>query len=435
MSRLTSNAKFRAATGAADQIFSSLSNGMILYAVAVVSTAEFFGIISVQLTLLAAALGCLRGGLGTSLLLKAGEGADAIRRDGAHAVTFALLVSPFVAGAMWLFGGTETGAPTILIAVATPLVLVQDVLRYIVIAEGRPHVSALWDGVWFAGSVGLLVGCWFNRDFLSVTVLIAGWGVLAAIALLGLAVNLRLVPGRRGFVDWLRADWQHRLRYGVDSGLDQASVFVTLAAIALLVSPVATAALRGAIALLTPMSMLTSSIPLVLIPESARKGSSPKQVWRQLVGISVLASSAALLTAIVFGFLPERIGALLLGDTFPLAQDIIVIIGLQYAIGWWALAIMVWLKTFNRSTALLWLKVGWVTIMTAAPIGAAMALHTATSIAVGMAIGSTLVACVSLAWFVPWRDAQTATAAVDEPQEKDYDASAVAPSTSEIQPM
>ena len=207
MSALTSPAKRRGWYWLLDQVVSSLSNGLILFAVAVVSTAEDFGLIPLLLMLLTAGVGCMCGALGTPLLLKAADGIDHIRRGGSYAATAALAVSPLLVGGMWLLlKGRELGTPTILIAIATPLVMVQDVLRYVVISEGRPHVAAIWDGFWFLGSVGLLVSTWAGTRFVDANVLIAGWTVLAAAALLGLAINLHLLPGFAASSDgWPRA--------------------------------------------------------------------------------------------------------------------------------------------------------------------------------------------------------------------------------------
>src|SRR6185312_15423144 len=104
-----SGAKLRGISGAADQVLSSLSNGLILYSVAVVSTAQYFGRISLLLTLLAAVVGTLRGALGNPLLLMAAKGTDAIRREGSFAVSAALLVSPPLIVAMWLLGQNDVG--------------------------------------------------------------------------------------------------------------------------------------------------------------------------------------------------------------------------------------------------------------------------------------------------------------------------------------
>lgn len=63
MRALTSSAKRRGSYGVLDQVFSSVSNGLILFAIAVVSTAEEFGLISLLLMLLTAGVGCACAGL------------------------------------------------------------------------------------------------------------------------------------------------------------------------------------------------------------------------------------------------------------------------------------------------------------------------------------------------------------------------------------
>jgi hypothetical protein len=408
MSALTATAKRRSFFGALDQVFSSLSNGLILLGIAVVSTAEDFGLISMLLMLLTAGVGCMRGSLGTPLLLKAADGIDQIRRDGSYAATAALAVCPLLVGGMWLLlKGRELGTPTILVAIATPLVMVQDVLRYVVISEGRPHVAAIWDGFWFLGSVGLLVSTWAGAQFVDANVLIAGWTVLAAAALLGLAINLRLLPRFGGFFRWLATGWQHRLRYGIHAGLEQGGLFLALALVTVFVDPEATAALRGAMALLAPLAILTSALPLVVIPESARRSATPHQVWHGLTKVAVVASATAVTAGIVVSLLPDNIGRLLLGDTFALTQQVILIIALQYAIGMWAASQGVYLKTFNRSAAVLTLKVSYVLVGGGFFVGGGMLFHSATGAAAGIAIASTLTTAVSLAWFTPWRGRET----------------------------
>jgi hypothetical protein len=403
MSTLTNNAKFRGLSGAADQILSSLSNGMILYAVAVVSTAQYFGLVAVQLTMLAAGLGALRGALGTKLLLKAGEGTSSIRREGAYAVTAALLLSPVLAAAMFLVRAPGLLQPTIVLAVATPIVLVQDVLRYVAITEGRPHVAAIWDGVWLIGSLGLLVCTWLNWEFVTVSFLIAGWGVLGLAALVGLALSTRLLPRVSGFVGWLRTDWQNRLRYGVDTALEQLGILLMLVLVALLVSPVVVAALRGATALLTPVSILIGSLPLIVIPETVRRSASPQEVWRKLQIVYVPGICAVLLVSLVVRVLPDNIGTLILGNSFGITQQIIVWMGLQYIAAWFALAMMLWLKTFNRSADLLKLKTVFVLLMIGFAVATALIFKTATGVAVGLVLASTVISAFSMAWFAPWR--------------------------------
>ena len=394
--------KVRALSGAADQAFSSLSNGLIIYAVAVITAPEKFGQIALLLTLLVAAVGLLRGALGTPLLLMAGHGKSDIRREGSFAVTSALLVSPIVGCLIWAVAGSEIRLPAIMIMMVTPIVLVEDVLRYVAIAQGRPHVAALWDGVWFAGSAALLVATWVHLPGITTAYLIGGWAALAFLALVGLLVGVRVGPRLRQYQAWLSDGWRHRARYGTESGLEQTLMFAVLLFAVVVLSPEVSAALRGASALLAPVSIAAAAIPLVVIPESRRRDMPPSQVWRSLTRIALVYSSAALVAGVALFFMPLTVGELALGSTFQAAQAIVPIVAFEYAIGAWVFAVVYFLRTFNRSADVLKLKVSWVLVTLVPVFGGAMIFRTAAGIAAGIATATTFVAVVMLLRFKPW---------------------------------
>lgn len=402
MAERVSMSKVRAASGTADQVFSSLSNGLIIYAVAVVTTTDFLGQIALLLTLLAAAIGVLRGALGTSLLLTAGRAPSDIRREGAFAFTSALLVSPIVGAIMWAVEGPDMGLPVILIIVATPIVLVEDVLRYVAIAQGRPHVAALWDGVWFAGSAALWVTTWLRMPAATTTSLIGGWTGLAFVALVGMLASVRVGPRFRHYRAWISDGWQHRVRYGTDAGLEQTAVFVVLLLAALVLSPAISATLRGATALLAPVAIATNAIPLVLIPESKRLHMPPQQVWSALSRIASVSSSGTILVGVALFLLPRQFGELFLGGTFEEAQAIIPIIAFEYAIVVWAIAVIIFLRTFNRSADALALKLNYALAMPALAVGGGLLSHTAAGVAVGVAAAATFIAALALIRVRPW---------------------------------
>jgi hypothetical protein len=397
-----SMSKVRAVSGAADQVFSSLSNGLIIYAVAVVTAAQNFGQIALLLTLLVAAVGVLRGALGTPLLLMAGRARSDIRREGSFAVTSALLVSPIVGGLIWAVAGSGIRLPAILIIVATPIVLVEDVLRYVAIAQGRPHVAALWDGVWLAGSAALLVATWVHLPVATTAYLIGGWTALAFLALVGMLVGVRVGPRLRQCPAWISDGWQHRARYGTESGLEQTMLFAVLLFVAVVLSPEVTAALRGAWALLAPVAIASSAVPLVVIPESRRRDMPRPQVWSSLARIALVVSSGSLLIGVALFFMPLTVGELVLGRTFEAAQAIVPIIAFEYAIGAWIFAVIFFLRTFNRSADVLKLKVSWVLVVLVTVFGGAVLFRTAAGVAVGIATATTFIAAVMLLRFKPW---------------------------------
>jgi hypothetical protein len=394
--------KFRALSGAADQVFSSLSNGLIIYAVAVVTASQIFGQIALLLTLLAAAIGVLRGALGTPLLLTAGGSSSDIRREGSFAITSALLVSPVVGAVMWAVAGPGIRLPALLIIVATPIVLIEDVLRYVAIAEGRAHVAALFDGLWFVGSAALLGATWLHLPVATTALLLGAWTAVAFGALLGMLGAVRITPRISGYRAWISDGWQHRARYGVDSGLEQTTVFAVLLFTAVVLNPGIAAALRGATALLAPIAIAVGAVPLAVIPESRRQNMTPPQVWKSLTRITLVTSSGSLLLGVALFFVPRDIGQLVLGRTFEATQTIIPIIAFEFALAAWSVAITIFLRTFNRSADALNLKICYVLVMLVTVPAAGLVFRTAEGVASGIATAMTFYVALALLRVRPW---------------------------------
>ena len=392
----------RALAGGIDQVFSSLSNGLIIYAIAVVTSVADFGRVGLVMTLLAAAIGILRGALGTPLLLSSAKSATDIRREGGYAVTTALFIAPVVGTAMVAVAGSAVRTQAVLLLLATPVVLVQDVLRYIAIAGGRSHIAAIWDGVWFAGSALLLVATWLRLPYITPTILVCAWGLLALVALVGMLFNIRVGPRLAGYGEWMVDGWKHRFRYGTEAGLEQVTVFAVLLFVTLVLSPAVTAAVRGATAVLAPVAILASAVPLIVISEGARLTMRPMQVWRILVRITSAMSLAAVTLGFVLYLLPLKWGEFLLGATFSATQQIVPIIACEYALGGWVIAVAIYLRAFNRSRDALGLKVGYVAVMLLTSLGATVVFRTASGVALGMVAATAFVATMALRWFRPW---------------------------------
>lgn len=399
--------RFRALSGALDQVFSSLGNGAIVYAVAVVTDTRSFGQIALLMTLLAAAVGIFRGVLGIPLLLSAGKSVAEIRCEGGYAIITALLAGPAFSAVMWAVGGGQIRQTALLLMVAVPIVLVQDVLRYVVIAQGRPHVAALWDGLWCAGSLALLVATWLRLPLATTTHLIGAWVVLGTVSMLGLAGYSKARPRLPHYRAWLARDWQHRIRYGAATGLEQLNVFVVLLVVTIVLAPDAAASLRGASALLAPVAIAFSAVPLIVIPESKRSAARGPQVWSALARVNTAVSSVAVLLGVGLLLVPERIGELVLGETFSATHQVLPIVAVEYAVASWFGAVLTYLRTFNRSAEALVIKVAFVALTVAAALTAAALFRSAGGVAVGLACASTFSSTLAILWFRPWQPVRT----------------------------
>jgi hypothetical protein len=398
----SSMSKVRVVSSGAHQVFSGLSNGLIIYAVAAVTVTQNFGQIAVLLALLAAAIGVLRGAVGAPLLRMAGRARSEILREGSFAFTSALLFSPIVGSIMWAVQGSGIRLPAFLIIVATPIMLVKDVLRSVAIAEGRAHVAALWDGVFFAGSTALLMAAWLHLPVATTTHLVGGWTALAVLALVGMLVAVRIAPGLRQYPGWISKSWRHRARYGTDSGLQRTTAFAVLLLTAVVLSPEATAALCGATALLAPVAIAVSAIQLRVMAESKRLNMPPAQVWSWLARIALVSMSVTILLGLALSFLPGTVGELVLGPTFQAARAIIPVVASAYAIGAWIIALPIWLRTSNRSADALTLKASHALVLLVTALGGAVLFHTAAGVAVGIATATTFITAMALLRFKPW---------------------------------
>lgn len=391
--------RMRVVFGTLDQVFSSMSNGLITFAIAVASTTQSFGQIVLMMTAFVAVIGAQRGAVGTPLLLKADQTSAQIRREGSFALVAGLTIGVAVCAVMLIFGWT-VGLPAILLAVSAPIVLCQDVLRYVAIADARPYVAAVWDGIWALGTVLLLVSAWLK--IATVPLLIGGWGCLALVALVGMSASLRVRPRLHGVGAWARAGWQHRVRYGIHAGLEQIIAFAVLAMVAVVLSSADTAALRGATVLLAPIAILASALQLIVISESTRDSSQPRTVWYGLVRLTAAISCLTLLVGGVLCVLPVSVGRYLLGQSFEPAQHVLPVVVVEYVATMLILALGVFLRTFNRSADLLRFNIGSAVVTLAASTCAAVVFDSAIGVAVGLAVGTILCGSVGLALFTPW---------------------------------
>jgi hypothetical protein len=395
----TVNRKTRVWSTVIDQVFSSASNGIFTFAVAVASTTQSFGQIILMVTALITVLGVQRGALGTPLLLKSDQTTEQIRRDGSFALVAGLATGCAVLVVMVTFGHA-VGLPAVLLGLSAPILLCQDVLRYVTFADGRPQVAATWDGIWFLGTLLLLVSTWLKLA--TVPWLIGAWAALGLLAFAGMAADLRMMPRVDGFGRWVKDGWQHRVRFAADAGVEQIGVFLVLAMAAVLLSPAATAALRGATVLLSPVAILAGALQLIVISESTRHSAQPRDVWNAALRLMAGIATSGVLLGVVLCSLPANVGAYLLGRSFEPAQHVLPIVIITYSATAVGFVVCVFLKTFNRSSDLMRWKIASTAVTLAASTGAALLFRSASGVAVGLAVAAILMSSLGLAFYGPW---------------------------------
>ncbi|MCJ0904093.1 hypothetical protein [Rhodococcus sp. ARC_M6] len=387
-----SNVRLRVVYSAGDQVLSSVSNAVILFAMAGPSSVTAFGLAVLVFSIITAALGFVRGAAGTPLLLMSANSHQSIREESKFAAGAAAILGVGV-GAIALAVSLALDEPAVGIAyaVAAPIVLCQDALRFSAMSRGEPKHAFCSDGLWAVIAFGVLVLSWVRPDALTIPQMIWIWSGAGFLALIYLAIALKTRPQFRGVVAWARLYWRHRVRFGVEAGIDQLGAIIVVSVSTVYIGTEAAASLRGAVTVLGPFAVLISSLPLIVIPESIRAGHSAKQVWRTLALAAWITSASAMTIGFLAPFAPDVLGRMLLGDSWEVALHVLPFLGLEYAAICWISAVYNYYRAQGASSKLLKYRIIQTCTSVVICTVAAAVSKTAVGVAIGLALSATLI--------------------------------------------
>lgn len=351
----------RVLLGFVDQGLSSGSNAILLIALARTSSVDVFAQVSLALLGITIVLGVTRGFLGTRIAALSAS-PELLRLESRYSLTFAVIggvLVSLIAGFTLRLTGASLAVT--LIALGAWIVLVQDLHRHVAIATSRTGAAVASDGVWLIGSLVALAVTLIGSTARA-ELLVGIWLGSACAALAVVAGALRVIPGRSGFVDWLRRGLVERASFGAEgiiSGLNSALVMTAVTA-GLGLSAVA--AIRGAGTLIGPLSLLLGALPLVVVPELSRAGArSGRQIWRRTRPYGLVISLGAVGVGALGLVLPDRIGNAILGETWTVAREVLPIMGVEYVFLAWMSAGSLGLRLLNKGRALLGIRLAYST--------------------------------------------------------------------------
>lgn len=318
------------ATSLADQVLANASNALFTFLVAGAASPAAFGRFAVGYAVLAFGVSAWRTGLSYQISMKAGDPA-AVRDESRSAVAASLIAAPFPALLVLVVTGTGPLTDPALawgLAIATPFVLTQDLLRYAAVAANRARAALISDSVWTAllGAAVLLR----VLERLDTATLVALWTGGAAVATLLLLWALRLMPRFTGVRSWISESWKgrsHLLGGGLIAG---ASVPVTSALVAVIASPEVVGAFTGAGQLMAPVNSLLAWLSLTLLAHGA--AAEPSRKVRVFAKTGGIAAGLTLAWSLMLILLPEPIGTALLGETWVNVVPVLPIAAAQYTI-------------------------------------------------------------------------------------------------------
>jgi len=336
--RRFSGAIRHAGWGMGDQALSSMSNFGVSLAAARASTPEEFGAFGIAFATYLIGIGVARALVSDVYLVKCsghgehesgGDRYPHAREAWGAALGLAMLGAVACAVAAVLCTGDLRTALAV-VAVGLPILVLQDVSRYVMIGQRDAAGACATDGTWvLAFAIGLAVAYSSAGHFPGATACLALWVLGAACGLVVSFARLRVVPaleaGRRFFATM----WEASARYFGDWLATGASIQVSFYLVGAVMGLTVVGDLRAGVLLLGPLNILTTGAVMLIVPELAR--------FRRRTGSALYGPAAALsgllvaFTIVWLGLValaPENVLEAVLGETAADARSILPAVAL-----------------------------------------------------------------------------------------------------------
>ncbi|MCW2751987.1 MAG: hypothetical protein JWR83_3097 [Aeromicrobium sp.] len=318
----------RLSTITIDQAISGGSNVLIAVLAARILGVESFGLFGIVFLVTITAQGGIRSLVCEPLLVRPKEAEE---RPG-EAIGTALMLGAamgvvvvLAAAGAWQWN-RQLGEALLVIAVLLPLLSLQDLGRYLGFAIHRPMLALRLDTLWLilivVAAVGLIVA-----DIRSLAGFIAAWagsGALAGLLVLWQHRGDRVRYGRA----WLRESWMFSWRYLLSFAFNQGGALTATVALTAIAGARELAGVRGTLLLLSVAMTVQIGAGAAGVADISRL-TSRTAVRSRAARISAITVVACLVNGAVLLALPASWGRLVLGDTWPAAEPLLVPVVIQ----------------------------------------------------------------------------------------------------------
>jgi O-antigen/teichoic acid export membrane protein len=314
--------------GLADQALSSITNFAMGVTLARTLSPVDFGAFGIAFGVYIIGLGFARALTSEPLSVRFSAMPEAERLEAVGIATGAALFVGSVLGVViltcgWLVDGALSSA-LIALGWTMPGLLLQDAWRFAFFTMNRGRAAFLNELVWaiaLASSLVLL----FLRGRPSVFSLMLVWGGSATLAAIAGAFQARIAPTMGHLRVWLRSHRDLIPRFTAEFGLTTLVAQGVVLGVGAVAGLAQAGAIRGAEILLGPVTVVQLGVSLAGLPEGVRalrvsRGKLARACVLWSIGLAIVALAVGLVASIV----PGRLGRAVLGETWPLAQDVVL---------------------------------------------------------------------------------------------------------------
>lgn len=315
-----------------DQLVAGGSNFLALLAAAHLLPVADFGRFGITLLVYGVALGVSRALVSEPSLVHPEEVEAAPGRvlASGYAVGVGLgSVLLLVGAAVSLLDG-GLGRALVVLGLCFPLLVAQDLGRFLGIGRHRPGDALRLDLVWLVlAVVGVaLLATLADPTVVAFVLVWAGAGAVAGL-LTPWQHRREAGQGTRPDLDWLRGSWPLAWRYLATNLVNQGAALGASVLVLAVLGAHALGAVQGAQLLTRPFSVLLAAASAAGISELARSAPGQPAFARTVRLTTGLVTVAALATVTVMVLLPDPLGRAFLGGTWEVAEALLLPAGLQ----------------------------------------------------------------------------------------------------------
>jgi O-antigen/teichoic acid export membrane protein len=220
------------------------------------------------------------------------------------------------------------GLALVVLGACLPLLVLQDLGRYLAFAIQRPSLALVLDVTWLVLLVGAAIPLFISNTE-SLALLTAAWAGSGAAAGLLVFVQHRAHGVRPGLA-WLRYTWGFSWRYLISYTSAQGGVLAAASAVGAIAGARALGGMQGAILLLRPCVTVQIAVAAGTIGNVARARDDEPAIRRYVRHASLVTTAAAVANTAVVLVLPDAVGEAVLGDSWVVASPLLLAAGLQF---------------------------------------------------------------------------------------------------------
>jgi O-antigen/teichoic acid export membrane protein len=312
-----------------DQGISAASNVLTSILAARVLSSTTFGIFTVAYLTYITTQGITRALVGEPLLVRPQESRDRPAEAIGSAFVVGLVVGAVVAlvGLVALPINHDLGTAFLVLGACNPLLVLQDLGRYLAFATHRPARAIALDVGWLVLLLGAVTGL-AVADAETLGWFILAWAGTGALASVILYVQYRGIGLDVG-VGWLRETWAFSWRYAMSFASRQGSVLLASSSLGLILGAKALGSLNGALLLFGPLVQLQTAAVAAGVAEVSHLPVDSPKLRRHLGITTAFTTTAAVGNVVVALILPGKLGRLVLGDTWAGTRHLLGAVGVQ----------------------------------------------------------------------------------------------------------